>query len=199
MPDAISVTVNFPEFQRALLEYEKAVTNHDLPYILNRAGRNVATKASHNTPRATVAEINSEMRSIAPGTKRSPFLFVLTNAKRKAKGLPPVGGALMSAPATDFLKQRRSSRAYIAAGWTPAIVKFGGHTRAHISNKSKINQANNQLASSEELVAILENAAAGAGKVGSEALEKALVDTSRDMIEFAHKKLEETAKEYSSK
>ena len=66
MPDAISVTVNFPEFQRALLEYEKAVTNHDLPYILNRAGRNVATKASHNTPRATVAEINSEMRSIAP-------------------------------------------------------------------------------------------------------------------------------------
>jgi hypothetical protein len=192
MPDAISATVNFPEFGRALKEYEKAVTNHDLPYILNRAGRNVATKASHNTPRATVANINAALAD--------RHLFKLTNWRRTVKlGLPAVGGKAMSAPAIAELHRRRSSRAYIAAGWTPAIIKFGGHSRAHLSKASKINNAHNELASAGELIAILENTAEGAGKVGYAALEKALVDTSRDMIDFAHKKLEETGKKYSAK
>ncbi len=192
MSDAITATVNVPEFARALLEYEKAVTNHDLPFILNRAGLDVAIKASGNTPKASLAKINSAMANRA--------LFKLTNWRRGIKfGLPAIGGKVMSAPAIAELKRRHSSRAYIAAGWTPAIVKFGGHTRAHIATASKINNAKNQLASAGELVAILENAAEGAGKVGAEALEKALVQAASNMHQHAEERLAKTAQKYSAK
>lgn len=191
MNDSISITVEVSQFERAIKEYEKAVTNHDLPYILNRAGRNVATKASHNTPKATIAEINDAMANRA--------LFKLTNWRRGKKGLPAIGGKIMSGPAIEELKRRHSSRAYIAAGWTPAIIKFGGHSRAHISAQSKISHAQNHLASAGELIAILENSATGSTKVGTEALQKALVDTSNDMLDFARKKLGETASRYSAR
>jgi hypothetical protein len=105
----------------------------------------------------------------------------------------------MSGPANEFLKRRHSSRGYIAAGWTPAIIKFGGHSRAHISAQSKISHARNQLATAGQLIAILENGATAAGKVGANALERALSETARDMLDFAYKKLSETAKKYSSR
>lgn len=179
------------EFQKALLQYEEAVMNHDMPYILNRAGRNIATKASRNTPRATLAEIDTALAN--------KNLFRLVNWKRKQKGLSPLGGPAMSEPAIKELKRRHSSRAYIAAGWTPAIIKFGGSSRAHIEKSSKINNADNKLASAGQLLAILENTAEGAGKVGFDALEKAIVETSRDMISFAEKRLQKTADKYSAK
>lgn len=199
MSNAIEITVKVPEFNRAIELYSQAITNHDLPYILNRAGRNVATKASHNTPKATAEEITSQLKRPSGRPGYGPWLFVLTNAKRKRMGLLAIGGKSMSEPSIDFLKKRRSSKGYIAAGWTPAIIKFGGHTRAHIANRSKINQAVNILATASDLVAYLENAATGAGKVGAEALEKALVDTSNDMIAFAEKRLQETASKFSTR
>jgi hypothetical protein len=191
MSDAVSITVNVPEFERAIKEYEKAVTNHDMPYILNRAGRNVATKASKYSPRASIEQIDAALAD--------RHLFRLVNYRRKKQGLPALGGPAMSAPAIAELKRRHSSRGYIAAGWTPAIIKFGGHSRAHISSKSKISHAENHLATAGELVAVLENAAVGAGKAGAAALSKALADTSRDMLAFAQERLDDTSKKYSSK
>lgn len=191
MNEPISITVNVPEFEQAIKEYEKAAINHDMPYILNRAGRNVATKASKYTPRASIQQINEAMAN--------RHLFRLVNYRRRKQGLPPLGGSAMSAPAIAELKRRHSSRAYIAAGWTPAIIKFGGHTRAHIREQSKINKAQNDLASVGELVAILENTAEGAGKVGADALQKAIADTSHDMIVWAQEKLQQTANKHSSR
>lgn len=191
MNDPVSITINVPEFSKAIREYERAVTNHDLPYILNRAGRNGATKASGYTPRASIEQINAAMAD--------KHLFRLVNYRRKKQGLRPLGGPAMSAPAIAELKRRHSSRAYIAAGWTPAIIKFGGHSRAHIATNSKISHAQNHLASAGELVAILENSAEGAGKVGAQALERALADTSREMIRYAQERLQKTASSYSSK
>lgn len=199
MSEPVEITVEVKEFNRAIKEYEKAVTNHDLAYILNRAGRNVATKASHNTPKASLATIDAELDRVGYKQGYGPAVFALTNWKRAKKGLLPVGGMAMSEPAKDFRSKRHSGRGYIAAGWTPAIIRFGGHTRAHIAESSKINRAQNKLASAGDLVAILENTARGAGEVGAQALEKAIVETSRDMIAFAEKKLDDTSKKYSAK
>lgn len=204
MNDPIVIDVNFPEWARALKAYESEVKNHDLPYILNKRGRNIASKASRFTPKATKKEIDMEMTMTASGGKAfrgkayGPWLFVLTNAQRKRKGLPVVGGRAMSGPAQSFLKKRHSSIAYIKAGWTPAIIKFGGHSNAHISKASKINEAQNKLASTGDLVAILENTAAEAGKIGRQALQKAIDVDTQDMLEHVAR-LQKTANKYSAK
>lgn len=197
--DAIEAVIDSKEWVAALNEYVEEVTNHDLPYILNKRGRNIASKAAKFTPKATKAEIKADLsRQSNGGRNFGPWLFVLTNAKRKKKGLSSVGGKAMSGPAIEFMKGRNSSAAYIAAGWLPAIIKFGGHSKREVHSKSKINEAQNKLATAGDLVAILENTARGSGDVGFEALEKAIAIDTRDMLEHVER-LQARAKKHSAK
>lgn len=203
MSDAIAVTVNFPEWVRALKAYESEVVNHDLPYILNKRGLNIAAKASRFTPRETKENITAIMRSPATGTSAKgrpygPWLFVLANAKRKREGLPATGGAAISSDAQKLLAKRRQGVAYIAAGWIPAIVKFGGHPKKPVPAHSLINRAQNKVATAGDLIAILENTAKGSGKVGEQALQKAIEVDTQDMLQHVAR-LQKTAKKYSAK
>lgn len=198
MAEIIEAKVDFKEWVKALKEYEEEVTNHDLPYILNKRGRNIASYASSFSPRETKAGIGKAMRQIAPGKGYGPWLFVLTNAARKKKGLPATGGMAISTEATKFLNQRYKSIAYIASGWIPAIVKFGGHPKGKVSPGSAINKAQNKLAASGDLIAILENTAVGSGDVGFEALQKSIDLDVEDMLEHVAR-IQRTAKKYSAK
>lgn len=200
MSDMISVTTNVPEFIKALEQYVEH-SSKDLATILNKRGRNIASKASRFTPRETVAGIKADLSKPSGGGRNfGPWLFVLTNAKRKKQGLPSIGGQAMSGPAIEFMKQRTSSRAYIAAGWLPAIVKFGGHPskESEKHRESRINRAQNKLATPDDLVAILENTARGSGDVGFAALEKAIAVDTADMLEHVAT-LQKSADKYSAK
>ncbi len=207
MSDAVAVTVNFPEWVKALKAYESEVVNHDLPYILNKRGLNISSKAASPkfgfTKRVSKEEVTRIMRLDAPGAdqrgrRNGPWLFVLANAARKKKGLPATGGMAISKDATTFLNKRRQGVAYIAAGWTPAIAKFGGHPRTPPHPNSAINKAQNKLASAGDLIAILENTAKGAGVAGAEGLQRAIDYDTNDMREHVAR-LQKTAKKYSAK
>lgn len=192
MADFITVTDNLPEFQRALREYVSEVKNKTLPEILNKRGRNIASKAPGLTPKATIEHIDEALAN--------RHLFRLTNWRRAKKGLPAVGGQAMSEPARKEKARRHSSRAYIASGWIPAIIKFGGHPKRQKTTveNSAINKAKNQVATADELVAILENTANGAGKVGADALRRAIEIDTADMEQHV-RSLQEVAHKYSAR
>lgn len=199
MAEIITATTNVREWAKALQEYGNEVTNKTLPEILNKRGLNIAARASQFTPRENKAGIQAAMRQIAPGHRGyGPWLFVLTNAKRKKKGLPSTGGMAISADATKFQNQRNKSVAYIASGWIPAIIKFGGHPKHPISPHSLIHKAQNKLAHSGDVIAILENTAKGAGDVGYAALEKAIDYDTNDMLQHVAR-LQKVADKHSAK
>ncbi len=207
MPDAIAATVKFPEFVKALRAYEREVTNKTLPQILNKRGLNISSKAASAkfgfTKRVSKEQINAIMGTNAPGTDKKgkpngPWLFVLTNAKRRKHGQPATGGMAISQDATTFLNKRRQGVAYIAAGWTPAIAKFGGHPRKPPHANSLINRAENKLATAGDLLAILENTAKGAGEAGAKGLERAIDYDTQDMLQHVAR-LQKVAHKYSAK
>jgi hypothetical protein len=204
MSEAVTMTINLPEFEKAIRDYAQEHESKTMPQILNKRGRNIASKASNFTPRATAAKISEDLSKPSGRPGYGPWLFVLTNARRKAKGEPSVGGQAMSEPATKFKNARRSHGAYIAAGWVPAIVKFGGHRspghgKAILNGPSAIDKAYNKPATAGDLVALLENTARGSGDVGAQALQRAIEYDIADMRGTGSEELRALAKKYSGK
>lgn len=200
MGNAVEIKVDAKEWVAALKEYAEE-SDHDMAYILNKRGRNIASRASRHTPRETPAGIKADLSKMSNGGRHyGPWLFVLTNAKRKKMGLSPVGGKSMSGPAIEFMKKRQASRAYIAAGWLPAIIMFGGHPKKEGENhkNSRIHRAHNKLATPTSLIALLENTATGSGEVGWDALKTAIDEDTADMLEHVER-IKKTAEKHSAK
>ena len=79
--------------------------------------------------------------------------------------------------------------AYIKAGWVKAAQAFAGATRGKVSDKGLAGQSYGKLASVSRPVAEGGNAARGAIKVGTPALQQALNFVGKDLLPDAEKTL----------
>lgn len=190
MPDDFKLDLR--EFQAALREYGKA-TKKDCADILNRAGRNVALRAINLTPKATAAKIKADLAANNNAIRA-------TIRRLKAKGIPQKGmsRARFALEIKKTIGLRTRSARYVSVGWFKAYEAFGGPSRK-VSSKGFAAAGTGKKATANHLVAELTNAATGADKVGAEALQAAVDFVAHDMLEYAYKKLADTARKHSAR
>lgn len=192
--------VDLRELTKAFQVYEKA-TEKDMAYILNRAGRNIAFKSIKYTPKAIKTAIKSSLESMVTWRDghQVPLKYLLANSFIMKRGYAAVTGNLMKEAAARLLRRRNSSVAYIKAGWLKAAIAFGGTREAKFSKNGLAKKGYGKPATPLNLKAVLANYSYGAELIGSSAVQKAVIETSADMISFANKKLEQSAKAVSGK
>lgn len=189
-------TFDTREFQSALQQYSEA-TKKDESEILNRAGKNVAYRASQFTPVAEAATIKSGLFA------DDHLRFALTAMKIKERGMGVLKSPQFAQEVEKFVRSRVASRRYLKAGWAVAIEKFGGTYRGS-KFRGATGEAIKATADSliTELAAILdeptEAKAQSAESKMLPALQEALDFVARDMIDYAQRKLAKTAAKYSA-
>jgi hypothetical protein len=186
------------QFQRALKEYGDA-TGKDGAEILNRAGRNVAYRASQKTKVANASKIRRELMA-------DPHLrYALTSiALRKARGGKHILQSPDFARAVERLVSRRvSSSRYLRAAWANAIEKMGGTFRGR---KFKGADGSASPATIRKLITELvaqtlqpdQKHARSAEDEGIKPLQDAIDFVAKDMIDFANRILAKRAKSHSA-
>ncbi len=189
------LTFDTREFTRALGLYAEA-TQKDEAEILNRAARNLAYRAAQNTPVAQAAEIKS-------GLFRDEHLrFALTSIALKKRGIGALKSPEFQKEVDRFVARRIASRRYLRAAWAPAIIALGGSFRG-TKFKGIVGEA--KKATARKLVAEIltlinqpdQSHAKGAEEIVAKALQKALDFVAQDMIQYADRKLSQTARKYS--
>jgi hypothetical protein len=187
------------EFEQALRDYEKA-TQKDMADILNRAARNVAYRAAQNTPVANKAEIKSYL------FRDEKLRYALTSIALRKKGVGVLKSPQFKKAVERFVAHRLGSSRYLRAMWKPAIEKFGGTFRGAAPKGGNegygIKAVDNIAEIFAEIGAIIsqpdEKHAAGAEDIGLKALQDAVDFVAEDLLEYAEKKMRETAKKHSS-
>lgn len=185
------VKSNINQFVFAL-RAKKAACRHTMPEIMNKALLNVAFRASSFTPRGNAAKIRS-------GLMADPHLrYALTAIALKKRGVGILKKPLFAKEVARFVSRRASSAGYLRAAYAKAIEQLGGTFRGSkfrgadsFANKASIGRL---LA---EMVTILEQPdsshAAGAERIGKQAIEEALAFVAEDMLQYAQRKLAEAA------
>jgi len=192
-------TLELKELQKAMQEYEFA-TKKDEVEILNRAGRNIAYRASSKTPTARSAKIRAELNREAPRQGKYDgkveLKYVLASARARAKGLGIMKKPEFRKFVSRFVSQRASSAGYVRSGWQGAVEALGGSFRG---KKNRHNKGVGHPATVRKLIAEIMNTVPNAGKIGSDALQQAINYVSSDMSNYAQKKLSATARKYSGR
>ena len=139
------VTVDTSALRAVIPKYE-AATGHDLAYVINRAGRNVAFRALEHTPRADKAQIESSLQQVHAHQIRGvntptgklgrrlkkprPILFptnlavTLLVARLKKKGKPIPSRMTLSYQALAMVAARLRSVSFLKSGWLEGIRLF---------------------------------------------------------------------------
>lgn len=184
--------VNVDKFVFAL-RAKKAACQHTMPDILNKAALNVAFRASSFTPKGSAALIRS-------GLMRDPHLrYALTAIRLKQRGIGALKSPLFAKEVARFVSRRASSAGYLRAAYAQAIANLGGSFRGSqfkgaaegFANKATIRKL---LA---EIVTIVSEPdtshAAGAERIGKDAIQKAINFVAEDMLVYAQRKLADAA------
>lgn len=174
-------------------------TKKDLADVVNRAGRAVilggkgVRGAVQLTKKASAAAISEAL-------KKDGLAFQILNSPRarkpkKLSGWTSKGKtrAEINEAARQLIAARRSSAAYIVAGWLKAAAGFGFTTRKRVSGKGLAAKSYATKATPGRLVATLANLARGADIVGRGALQQAVNNAAADMMAYAERKMSQTA------
>lgn len=194
MADFIDMT----QFRQAVREVLQDVRKDEVS-IVNRAGLVAITGgkgvrgAIHRTPRASRAAIDAISPKVLAG---------VVIKKAKLKGEWPLTSAEIKKRIKKERSRRKSSIAYTAGpGWHKAAVAMGGRGVRGIQSgfaESKAAKGGGTKATVQQVEAIIENTAPAADLIGRPALQAALNDTARDMIQHARAKIGATLKRKSA-
>jgi len=192
--------VDLSEFNRALKFVEKA-TGKDSLTLLNRAalhaiiGGKGVKGAMQRTPKADRAKINAVNDKVLAGAV----------AKRlKAKGIKVATADEFRARVKKERRRRIRSTGYTAfAGWSNAAKAFGGKgvrgVQGGFRTKAVARHGWGRKAKPVSLTAIIANTAPAAEKIGEQALQDAINDVARDLVEYGTRKIQQTLAKASSK
>jgi hypothetical protein len=157
--------------------------------VLNRAGRNVAFRASQFTPAATVGKIRSDLN-------RDPHLkYALTSLALKKKGIGILPSPQFAKEVEKFVARRVASRAFLRSGWSAAIEALGGVYRGRNPGKG---HGYATKASVYRFLTEIANTVPGIEKIGVAALKKAIDYVSQDMIDYANSLMVKRANAHSA-
>jgi hypothetical protein len=196
-PSAVNANIQFniSEFVGALRAY-KIASQKDGADVLNHAIRNVAYRAAEFTPVASVAKIRSSLMA-------DPHLrYALTSIALKKRGVGMLKSPEFAKEVERFVSRRVSSARYLRAAYAEAIIRLGGTFKGS-RFKGASGFANPATVGRliAEIVAITSQPDAGhaqsAEDIGIKALQKAVDFVANDMLVYAKRKMEETAREHS--
>lgn len=196
---AVEITVDTREFKAALREYIK-VSRRTLPEIVNKRAVNIAFKAIRYTPKARKSRINKDLKQKSRTNPNAPLSAILVNAGRK----PGLYGEDMKQAVEELRERRHKSLGFIKSGWLGAVNDLQPHAkvfrrapRVNLQNKPKGygRPARQGLNPTAEIV----NQVAGAVKVGSPALQRAMNDDAADMKNFVAKRMQQDANRFNAR
>lgn len=209
-----SIKIDTSEFRATLKEY-KEYTKRDLATILNTKGFYIARGAARETLRVSVSKIRSELRAGSSIEADAPLAAVIINARRGAANQKGLFGDELKKAVAAFIKARIKSRAFMAAGFIPAIKAF--EPFAERKNRApKADRAVKQFGSPKGSGtparpdswisrAVITNTAAskhdkgGAEGVAIAGLQIAFDDEIVSMRKHIEDKMQETANKYNAK
>lgn len=204
------------DFEETINLY-KLATKKDLPYILNRALRNVGFKAAEFTPKKDPGQIEAELREDKIGLKmvtkklRGRIGSTYQTRKGRTKTIKKVTRKQISLRTRQLISRRKKRVGFLRAGWVAALQHVGlarsiGKDKTLKDGKSQIGRG--KLATTSSAVASLSNLVYGRldGKARAQfatqmrqALAKAMDVVSKDMTIYATEKLFNTAAKYSAR
>ena len=182
------VTLDYASF-RAGLRRRLDSTKRAVPVVVNKASKNVCLRAVQFTPKASAAKIRSDLTTNGLALRLLQSPAMQGRLPRKLQGFTrgTHTKAQLDEAARQLVGRAVQSVAYIKAGWVKAAQAFGGATRSKVSDKGLAGQSYGKPASVARPVAEGGNAARGAVKVGTPALQQALNFVGKDLVPDAQK------------
>src|SRR5690349_3371203 len=133
MPSRVSFKMDFREWDRAVPAY-MSVTERALPDVLNKKAYYIARRSLWGTPAVSKEPISNELGQIVRNGKKSqivsltpsrtsgvPLAALIVNRDLKRAGKPGLTGEAMKEAIMKLIARRQRSRAFLKAGWLPAI------------------------------------------------------------------------------
>lgn len=191
--------LDLTEFRQAVREVMKGTKKTEAE-ILNRGalvaviGGKGVKGAMQRTPKADRGKINSlSAKQLAGAVIR----------KAKEKGTWPMKKEdFRKAINAEKARRRRSINYTAGPGWSKAAQAFGGRGvrgRQPGFEKSEAAKGYGDKATPSSLVAEIANTAPAADLIGRKALQEALNDTARDMVQHAAARLQKTFDKHSAR
>jgi hypothetical protein len=196
---AVELNIDTREFNAALRQYIK-VSSRTLPEIVNKRAVNIAFKSIRHTPKAKKARIKRDLKVKSRTNPKAPLAAILVNAGRN----PGLYGDDMKQAVEELKERRAKSIGFIKSGWLGAVNDLQPHAkvfrrtpRVNVKGKPKGfgRPARKGLNPTAEIV----NQVAGAVKVGSSALQRAMNDDADDMRTFTAKRMQKDANKFNAR
>lgn len=189
--------IDTSEIEDALNSYQSA-TGKDMVDVLNRFGRNVAYRAAQNTPIELPAQIVADLK------KDPRLIYALTELSLKSRGITHLEKGQLEKEAQALIARRKGSARYLRVGWAQAIIDMGGNFRG-----AKLERGSHGYGDKATVVNLLaqiawivdepnSKKADSAEQIAIKALEDAIDFVLADMIDYAEKKMADTAKRHSA-
>ena len=193
--------IDTSEFQRAMREYAK-VSKADAATIINRFAVDVAFRAVTETKAARKSGYLAAGYSPQGGKKFKQRMYYAKQAKKGIKK-----GEGIAEKAQKAYNQAQSSRGYHKAGWFNAIRDLGKSTRKKpvaggTADKGYATKATiGKLIANIYNYAIMNNSATGHDETPMQfaALNRAVQYVAKAKLEYARRKLADTAKRFSGR
>ena len=201
-----TLTLDTRGFDRALREYQKA-TGKTVPQVVNRAAVNLAFRSAQFTPPA-------DKFAVASGKGiRNPWAFVNYTLKKQGKKLPKNRDAYNKALAM-ILRKRAAAVGFIRAGWVKAgraIKDKAGNVGSTmrppggVSRRLGVGRGTPAIEALNAFALIVnasDNAKSETGpkalqRYGGAGLQKAIGFVTRDMLDYARKKMAQNAARFN--
>lgn len=200
---AVEITVDTREFNAALREYIK-VSSRTLPEIVNKRAVNIAFRAIRHTPRATKSRIKRDLKQKSRTNPKAPLGPVLVNYNRGRAGKKGLYGPDMVDAVDQLQLGREKSAGFIKSGWIGAVQDLAPHAKVfrrppRITVKGKPKGYGKPARQGLNPTAEIVNQVAGAVKVGSAALQRAINEDAADMRNYVAKRMQQDANRYNAR
>lgn len=160
--------------KKRLREYVKT-SMRSIPVALNKAGRNATFRAIRRTPKTTLTQITNDV-----GTQAAPLPRAYGIYLKNHPGITMVG---LRAKVVRMIAAKRSSIAYIAAGFLKAARAFGGTTR-DVTPQCLAARGHGIKATATRSYSEIYNTAPGADEMAAGPLEVASIEGLEDMMGY---------------
>jgi len=141
----------------------------------------------------------SRRSSRSKGAAGDSLLKYIALARLKRRGIHKPSNEQIQALMNKILSARLSATGYTAfAGWNKAATALGGRGLRGIDPQrfghSEARHGSATKATPESLMAIIVNTAPMAEELGYEALQQGIENAAQDLLDYAHKKLQDTVR-----
>lgn len=173
-----------------LRQYVKS-SNSSVPVALNKAGRSACYRAIRKTPKTKLAQITADMGTPSKPAREAYALYIW---KHHLKGAALAG---VHDKVIRMVKSKRSSIAYIAAGFFRALRAFTS-TAKDVTPSSIAARGYGIRARVDRYFSEIFNTAPGADEMASGPLAVAAVEALDDMMDHLQKTQNSAAKKFNA-